>query len=253
MEIEPRIAIFADRVVGEKVIRFLLASYREDVRFIVVTDENSVAKKNAIADGFDPSRIFTNEQLADAEVRKKFEDENLDYIILAWWPFIIRKEWMIVPREGIINFHPSLLPYNRGKNYNFWTLVEDSPFGVSLHFIDETIDGGDVIFQKKITKTWEDNGETLYVKAQSAMVELFTENYDKIRSGNYKRIKQDLSKGSFHYSKDMAAASEIKLGSAYQAKDLLNLLRAKTFPPHPAAWFEDKGEKYQVTINIQKI
>ncbi|MEO8087102.1 MAG: formyltransferase family protein [Bacteroidota bacterium] len=249
---EFKIAIFADNTVGEQAIRFLLEKYKTDVRFIVLADAISHVKEIAIQNGFNPVDIFTNAALASEVVQTQFRSEKISHIILAWWPFIIKEPWLSIPSAGIINFHPSLLPYNRGKNYNFWTLVEDTPFGVSLHFIDESIDGGDIIAQRSISKTWEDSGETLYNRAQSAMVELFIESYPKIRTGDYVRIKQDLSKGSFRYAKDMESAARIDLEKNYKAKDLLNLLRAKTFPPHPAAWFEEDGERFEATIKIIK-
>ncbi|CAN5530916.1 formyltransferase family protein [soil metagenome] len=249
---EFKIAIFADNTVGEHTIRFLLEKHKSDVRYIVVATKNSSVQKSAIENGFNPADIFTNEGLANESIQTKFRSEKISCIILAWWPFIIKEPWLSIPETGIINFHPSLLPYNRGKNYNFWTLVEDTPFGVSLHFIDDSIDGGDIIAQQSISKSWEDSGETLYKRAQSAMVELFIESYPKIRSGEFVRIKQDLSKGSFHYFKDMESAAKIDLEKNYKAKDILNLLRAKTFPPHPAAWFEENGERYEATIKIKK-
>lgn len=57
--------------------------------------------------------------------------------ILAWWPRILKARILSIPSMGWLNFHPSLLPNNRGKNPNFWCLADTTPCGVSLHFIDE--------------------------------------------------------------------------------------------------------------------
>lgn len=247
-----KIALFADQVVGEQSLRYLLTQHRSDLCFIVVQEQNPWIK--SLADQFQIAKehIFTSKQLEDKGVQQRFRAEQISFFILAWWPTIIKQPWLSIPHSGIINFHPSLLPFNRGKHYNFWTLVEDTPFGVSLHFVDESVDGGDIIFQKQIPKTWEDTGESLYRKAQTAMFELFTESYAQIRVGKFSRTKQKAAEGSIHYAKELEVASKIELTKNYSAKELLNLIRAKTFPPHPGAWFEDDGNIYEVTVNIRK-
>jgi len=58
-----------------------------------------------------------------------------------------------------INLHPSLLPWNRGAHSNFWSFLEDTPKGVTIHIIDEGIDTGDILLQKKIK--FDQSKETL--------------------------------------------------------------------------------------------
>jgi methionyl-tRNA formyltransferase len=172
---------------------------------------------------------------------------------LAWWAYILKEPIIKLPKVGVLNFHPSFLPYNRGKNYNFWTIVEDCPFGVTIHFVDIGIDTGDIIFQEQIYKTWEDNGKTLYVKAQQAIINLFIKNYNNIITGNYQRQQQNLTEGSFHTAKELDMASIIDLNKTYTAKELINLIRARTFEPHPSCWFDDNGEKFEIRVQISKV
>ena len=127
------------------------------------------------------------------------------------------------PRLGCLNFHPSYLPYNRGKHYNFWSLVEDTTFGVTLHFLDEGVDTGDIAFQSIIDKSWEDTGETLYNKAQQEIVRLFKTKFPEIKNGSIPRQPQEMSKGSFHRSEELDFASRIDLDRSYKARELLNL------------------------------
>ena len=67
---------------------------------------------------------------------------------------------------------PSLVRHGRGKDPNFWAIVEEVPFGVTIHHVNATTDGGDIAFQQEIAVTWEDTGATLYAKALVAMEEL---------------------------------------------------------------------------------
>jgi len=247
------IAIFADKQVGKKTIEFLLGNYPAHIKYLVIVDEHSEIPTLLLDAGFERDLIFFSKDLYSEDVINKVKRIKIDYILLAWWPFIVKKPIFSLPKIGILNFHPSLLPYNRGKHYNFWTIVEDTPFGVTIHFVDESIDGGDIVFQKSIIKSWEDTGESLYNKAQNAMIELFTQNYGKIVKGEYHKIKQDEKIGSFHYGKELEQASEIFLEKDYSAKQLLNLLRARTFLPYPSCYFFDEGKKYEVRIEIKEV
>ena len=138
-----------------------------------------------------------------------------------------------LPLHGFVNTHPSLLPHNRGKHSNFWALVEQAPFGVSLHFVDAGIDSGPIIAQQAISYSWEDTGETLYFKAQEAMIGLFAKVYPELRQLRINARAQDLSLGSFHWGADMDQKCEIALDSTYTARELLNLLRGPTAGARP--------------------
>lgn len=64
---------------------------------------------------------------------------------------IFKKELISVPQYGVLNLHTSLLPSYRGLLPTFWVLLNDEEYtGVTVHLIDEGIDTGEVICQKKI-------------------------------------------------------------------------------------------------------
>jgi methionyl-tRNA formyltransferase len=237
----------ADHRVGLAITRWLLQEFREDVAFVVVTAQNALW--TAARDAGVPCAIFESADQISALVHKL--GIEIDIGVLAWWPELVKQPLLSKPRLGFINTHPSLLPHNRGKHYNFWALVEQAPFGVSLHMVDDGIDSGDVIAQRPISYGWEDNGETLYVKAGEAMVRLFQDTYQTIRKLDFPRQRQDLATGSFHKSNELDAASRIDLDRNYTARALLNLLRARTFAGHPSCWFSDKGETFEVRIEIK--
>ncbi len=204
----------------------------------------------------DENFIFFSDQLKSDSVLRAIKTTEPDLGILAWWPYIIDKSLITIPERGFINFHPGYLPYNRGKDPNFWAIASGTPFGVTIHYVNEGVDTGDIIVQKKIEINWEDTGRSLYVKAKKAVLDLFREYYTQITSDNISSSPQVLKNKNikYHHSRsEIQAASEVKLDKKYSAKDLLNLIRARTFAPHPAAWFKDAGEKYEVRINITKM
>ncbi len=175
-----------------------------------------------------------------------------DLGITAWWPYLLRPEVFEIPQMGCLNFHPSLLPYGRGKHPNFWSIREGVPFGVTLQFIDAGIDTGDIAFQEEIPVTWEDTGGTLHQKALDAIVTLFKKHFEEIISGRIPRRQQDAAAATSHLAKELAAASHFELDKEYCARDLLNLIRARTYAPHPGAEFVDGGETFEVRVEIRK-
>jgi methionyl-tRNA formyltransferase len=245
--------LFAADNVGYQIAKFF-GDNQETLSCLVLDSEDNLGLNSAIikASKIDPQKVIYSKDLYDPKTVYLLKNLQADLGILAWWPYIIKEPILSITRLGILNFHPSYLPYNRGKNYNFWTIVEDTPFGVTLHFISNGVDNGDIAFQSRIEKSWEDTGKTLYEKAQTEIVRLFVESFPRIKSGDIPKINQELNKGNYHKASELDSASYIDLAKSYKARELLNLLRARTFPPHPAAWFIDDNQKYEVRIEIIK-
>ena len=89
---------------------------------------------------------------------------------------IIKKELLNIPKIGVINRHNALLPQNRGRLTPFWVLYKgEKKTGVSIHFVEEGLDSGDIIIQKKFPVTEKDTFNTLVKKnyefAPKAMLE----------------------------------------------------------------------------------
>lgn len=102
----------------------------------------------------------------------------------------------------MINLHISYLPYNRGYDPNFWSFFDDTPSGVTIHLIDQGIDTGKILLQKKIffDKLYE-TLRTTYIKLSEEIESLFIENFHDIIS--QKIIPHDQQgEGSFHLSTD---------------------------------------------------
>jgi methionyl-tRNA formyltransferase len=251
-----KIALFAAQKVGCQIAAFLGELHEELLSCMVLDAHDKSGLNPAIIAGSrlaTPDRIFYSDSLYDDHVLSALRAMSPDLAILAWWPYIIQPSVIEIPRLGCLNFHPSYLPYNRGKHYNFWSIVESAPFGVTLHWVDSGIDTGDIAFQSRIETSWEDTGATLYQKAQREIVRLFKEKFPEIKRGQIPRKPQALHEGSFHRSCELEAASRINLDLQYSGRDLLNVLRARTFPPHSGAWFVEDGKRYEVRIEIRQV
>jgi methionyl-tRNA formyltransferase len=244
-----RILIFTDGEIGREIARCALDYDRQLICGLVslpgATSSAELAREHAIP------HIYHDVNRAD-ETAERARALEPSIVLLAWWPLILKGQLLSLGQEVMLNLHPSLLPYARGKDPNFWVIVEGNPFGVSIHHVTENIDAGDIAFQREIAYTWEDTGETLYRKAAQAMVSLFRDSYPCIVNFDIPRHPQALSKVSFHRRRDLDATSLIDLDRQYPARTLLNLLRARTFEPHDACRFVDNGETYEVRIAIRR-
>ena len=96
-----------------------------------------------------------------------------------------------------INLHISLLPWNRGSDPNLWSFLENTPCGVSIHFMDAGVDTGDLIGQREVTFGDEQTLRECYERLQAEIQELFRELWPDIRAGRSPRTPQPPG-GSYH-------------------------------------------------------
>jgi folate-dependent phosphoribosylglycinamide formyltransferase PurN len=242
-----RIGIFADGQVGYSILEKLLAYAPESV-FALIIDAEAVSDELDLPKGCE-TRFWRDQD--DGARSDWLRSKRLDVIILAWWPYLLKGE-ILNAAPVILNTHPSLLPYCRGKDPNFWAIVENAPYGVTLHHVNAAIDAGEIAFQKEIPISWSDTGETLYEKALTEMIALFEEALPTIVHSTVPRIPQS-ELGSLHYRNQLEPASVIELDGQTTARELLNRLRARTFPPHPACRFFDGDDAYEVRVTINKL
>ena len=123
---------------------------------------------------------------------------NPDLIISYNYRHIIKKD--ILEKYKIINLHISYLPYNRGAHPNVWAYIDKTPVGVSIHYINEGIDTGDIIAQKRVVVDKSETLKTSYKKLHFHIQMLFKSIYYKI---NKIRPKKQKLEGTFHLSKEL--------------------------------------------------
>ena len=132
--------------------------------------------------------------------------ENNDLYISFGYRKIIPKKILQRAKRPIINLHLSFLPFNRGAHPNFWSFIEDTPSGVSIHEIDNGVDTGPIIFQKKIKFNYKKNKNITFKSTYNILFKeaesLFERNINKLISKNYKTYKQK-NKFSIHKKKDL--------------------------------------------------
>ena len=167
-------------------------------------------------------------------------EESPDMIVIAYYPRILKKEEF----ENIptINLHPGLLPHNRGMYPHIWPLVDGSPVGVTIHYVNENIDAGDIIAQKELPVYPTDIASDMEVRTQTEMVELFKLTWPKIKDGTAER-RQQPPDGSYHHSADIKSIQEFD-------RDTIRRLRACTFEDRSYGYFVEDGKKIYVGVKF---
>lgn len=127
---------------------------------------------------------------------------EFDLIISFGYRHIIPGKFLERHQGKVINLHISYLPYNKGAHPNFWAFYDGTPHGVTIHFIDEGLDTGDILFQKEVIFANPSTFAKTYSKLVSEIEYLFIENIEKILNKNFSPEKQQ-GKGTCHKSSDL--------------------------------------------------
>jgi methionyl-tRNA formyltransferase len=127
--------------------------------------------------------------------------DKFNFLISFGYRYIIGKNILNQFKNNAINLHISYLPWNRGADPNLWSIIDNTPKGVSIHLIDEGIDTGDIIAQIKVYFSDEDTLSSSYEKLQFQITELFKNKWPLIRDDKI-NPKRQKGNGTFHNSRD---------------------------------------------------
>jgi methionyl-tRNA formyltransferase len=126
---------------------------------------------------------------------------GIDFIVSYGYRYIIKKPIIDLFQHKIINLHISLLPWNKGADPNLWSFLEDSPKGITIHYIDYGLDTGEILVQQEVAMDNSDTLRSSYNKLEIAMEGLFIDNWQRLKSGQINPTPQS-SEGSIHRMKD---------------------------------------------------
>jgi len=186
--------------------------------------------------------VYTPESLKDPQWITLIADAKPDIIFSFYYRKMIPGEILDIPKVGAFNLHGSLLPKFRGRCPVNWVLIAgERETGLTLHYMLEKPDAGDIVARKKIDIDFEDNVYTVYMKMAEAARELM------------KGILPQLNEGTFTRKPQMGASSYFggrkpEDGIVMWEKDALsiyNLTRAITHP-YPGAFTYLDGKKFYI-------
>jgi formyltetrahydrofolate-dependent phosphoribosylglycinamide formyltransferase len=160
----------------------IVRTCREDEVVVMVHNkEKCGAAKRAVKFGIPHTHIKSKNEDLIIDVMKAWK---VDLIVLAGWMRIVSSKLIDAFPNKIINLHPSMLPKYKGLHAIERALESGDRFtGVSVHYVNEQLDGGEVILQKEVPILPDDTIESLTKAIQRMEYSLLPNAIEMIKHG----------------------------------------------------------------------
>ena len=219
------IGYFADGPWSYQALAKLIADSTLQIAFVCARFDNPdpVLKKIASENEID---FLTHPKVNSEEFLESITKYECDLFISMSFNQIFKKRLIECPPERSINCHAGKLPFYRGRNILNWALINDeTEFGITVHYMDEGIDTGDIIVQKCHPISDEDDYSTLLERAYIGCSELLYQAVKIIQSGASNRISQRLIHPTGFYCSDRRKGDEV-LNWNQTSREVFNFVRA---------------------------
>lgn len=144
--------------------------------------------------------------------REYLESLDIDVIINQSQSFL-KKELLNIPKIGVLNRHNALLPKNRGRLTPFWVLYKgEKETGVSIHFVEESLDSGGIIVQKKYLVSDKDTFNSLVKKNYSIASEAMLEALNILEVGGKEFMENSDIEATYNTTPTLKEAFNFRLG-----------------------------------------
>ena len=134
---------------GELVVDYLIKLKKTDLKLVITHPKNYKIQSYRNFLKFDKkTEVFRT--LNTSDIYKKIKKINPDLIIVSGWSWIIPKKILMIPQIGVLGFHPSDLPKDRGRSVLAWQIEEGyTQTALTLFMMKEGVDSGDIVGKKK--------------------------------------------------------------------------------------------------------
>jgi len=223
--------------IGLPSLEWLLSTPKHEVVGVVTQPDKPVGRKQVLT----PPQIKVRAQAAGipviqpAKIRHAVEELkafNADVAIVVAYGQILSRAVLDVPKFGCLNIHASLLPRHRGAAPIQAAIRDgDAETGVTIMFMDEGLDTGDILLMKRLRIAAEDTGGSLHDKLALQAPAALEEALDLLATGHPPREKQDDAKAT-HVRK--LTRQDGRIDWTCPAIELDRLIRA--FTPWPGTF-----------------
>lgn len=218
-----------------------------DVVMVVTQPDKKIGRKQEIM--FSPVKKYAIENNIEVfqpvKIREDYKevlDKNPDVIITCAYGQIIPKEILDYPRYRCINIHASLLPKYRGGAPIHHSIINGDEYtGISIMYMDEKMDSGDVLYQKAIRIEDNDNVGTMFEKLSVLGADMIIDSLPKIISGEIKPIKQNESEVTYAFN---ISKEDEKIDFNNSSKDIFNKIRGLN--PFPVGYSLLDGKRVKI-------
>ncbi len=184
------------------------------------------------------------------EFIQDIEKYDADLFISMSFNQILKNEIINFPRFGFINCHAGALPFYRGRNPLNWVLINgESSFGITVHYVDEGIDTGDIIEQRLYPITLTDDYDSLLNRAIYECANVLHSATVKIHTESVQSIKQtDIHPVGTYFG--MRTFGDEIIAFNWPANQVHNFIRAINKPGPCARCYIDKKEYAILTSEL---
>ena len=248
----PQIVLFTKyELIGEllNLIKVPVQSY--EIEIVVLSDgdydKNSTNLENLIV-------IHQIEILKYTDFLKNTLKSNYKYDCGISFMFgtKFKEEISSVFEKGIVNFHPSLLPLNRGSDPITWAIFDETKHGVSAHLVDSEIDQGPVLFQEEIEFDFSFTAESLYELSIFKLKNLKIEIIPKwLRNEVVPKIQN--GETSSHIKSELAKIKNVNYSDLKDKDNFIKLLRASSFSPKDGLKLKYANKTYILYLRIEEL
>lgn len=190
--------------------------------------------------------VLRPRSLTDSEFLDELRRISPDIIFSVQCRRILKRELISIPKHGVINLHLSMLPRYRGCYPIAWAVINgEKETGVTLHYIDEGIDTGDIISQQPVEIKGNDTARHVFDRCVQTGLDLFRNEFRSIMEGSNQRRQQDDTK-SLYYP---IGSLDFKDNSVRWDRNhitLHNWIRGFTFPPFQYPHFIHNNRKVEI-------
>ena len=155
------------------------------IRILGPKNRNESIRKKLCEQGFE---VTVSPDPYDTD---SIDDFAPDLILSSGYDRLLGPKTVQKYSQRIVNLHAAYLPWARGIGTTLFATMLRYPYGVSVHFINEGLDTGNLIARKLVRTEQDDTLRTLYSKLLSATEELFFENFPKIVAGQTNGVPQE--------------------------------------------------------------
>lgn len=186
-----------------------------------------------------------SENINSPQFVEKMKQYRVDMFVSMSFNQIFKTEMINLPEYKTINCHAGKLPFYRGRNILNWALINDEKeFGITVHYLDEGIDTGDIILQETYAITDEDTYATLLARAYIGCADVLYRAIKMIQEDKAKRIRQSDIDAVGTYCGMRENGDEI-IDWSQSSRDIFNFIRALCEPgPQATSWI--KGKKISI-------
>ena len=174
---------------------------------------------------------------------KWIKDLNPDVIFCFGWSSLIKKEILNIAPMGLVGYHPTKLPMNRGRHPLIWALalgLEES--ASTFFFMDEGADTGDILSQVDFEISYQDDARSIYDKVSDMALCQIEDFIPRLKQGKYSKVKQDgLRSNSWRKRNEIDGLIDFRMSS----RAIYNLTRALT-KPYVGAHIKYRGKNISI-------